>query len=222
MAQNWFVPKPFSMVEGKRPAIFKAFDDLQLQIKDGFDAVAGSATAAIFGIEGSVDLYSELPDPDTLYEKTIFIVRQSTGAPDGNGLYWVKESGGVKQWEFLDSLSLQDATEVPYDNTVSGIPSTTVQEAIDWAIAHGGGGGDSSVRIYTYSITTVDVGRKYMILPSRPSTEGEVMFFVQGGPSQINGLDFSVNVSDNRLFWGGLALDDVIEEGDNVTVFYKE
>jgi len=222
MAQNWFIVRPTELVEGKRPAIFEALDDMKLQIKNAFDAVADSSTAAIFGIEGSVELYADLPDPESLYEKTIFIVRNSAGAPDGNGLYWVKVVGGIKQWEFLDALNLQDASEVPYDNTVSGIPAVNVQEAIDWVIAHGGGGGDSSVRIFTHTITEVDIARQYIILPSKPIAEGDVMLFVQGGPGQINGLDFSVNVADNRLLWNGLSLDGVLEDGDNVTVFYKE
>ena len=141
MSQSWFTLQPFKMIEGKRPALFEAFDDLQLRIKHGFDYTSDAVVAAVFGISGVVDFYDDLPDPSWLEPKTIYIVRQNVGSPSGNGLYWVQESGGAHVWEFLDALNVQDAHEVPYDNTVSGIPETDVQGAIDWLKDNGGGGG---------------------------------------------------------------------------------
>lgn len=52
-----------------------------------------------------------------------------TGKP--NGLYRVELVDTTKTWVFFDALSLQDATEVPFNNTTSGLTSTDVKGAID-------------------------------------------------------------------------------------------
>ena len=75
-------------------------------------ALQSEVTAASHGIKGAVDAYGDLPDATALALGTIFIVREGTGAPDGNGLYWVQ--GTPKAWVYLDALNLQDAAEVPY------------------------------------------------------------------------------------------------------------
>lgn len=92
------------------------------------NAVASMAdiVAAAFGISGAVDTYNDLPDPTGIYDNVIYIVRYDViGHP--NGLY--KVVAGV--WSFLDGLNLQDASEVPYDNSTSGLLATDVQDAID-------------------------------------------------------------------------------------------
>ncbi len=77
-------------------------------------ALQSEVTAASHGIKGAVDAFGDLPDPQTLALGTIFIVRQDTGAPDGNGLYWVQ--GSPKAWVYFDALNMQDAEEVPYSD----------------------------------------------------------------------------------------------------------
>jgi hypothetical protein len=89
-----------------------------------------------YGISGAVDTYTELPDPATLPANTLYIVRQDTGAPGGNGLYRVE--GDPAAWVFLDSLNLQKADEVPFDNAASGLAGTTVQAAIDEIVGAAG------------------------------------------------------------------------------------
>lgn len=220
MSQNWFTIRPFEMIEGRRPAIFEAFDDFQIRVKDAFDDASDAIVAAMFGISGAVDTYAELPDPTTLDVKTIYIVRQNTGAPSGNGLYWVQESGGTHVWSFLDALNLQDASEVDYDNTTSGIPETNVQGAIDWLKAHGGGGG-TSYQTYLYTLTATDIANKYFTLPALPATEDSVVVLVKEAPNQYNGTDYAVHVPTGRIMWNGLALDGVLTTGDIVTVIYQ-
>jgi len=92
-------------------------------------ALTTEIAAGAVGISGAVDTYAELPDPSTLPANTLYIVRQDSGAPGGNGLYRVE--GDPAGWVFLDSLNLQNADEVPYSNASSGLSATTVQAAID-------------------------------------------------------------------------------------------
>jgi hypothetical protein len=98
-------------------------------------ALASEVAAAGYGISGAVDTYAELPDPATLPANTLYIVRQDTGAPNGNGLYRIE--GDPAAWVFLDALNLQKAAEVPYDNAASGLTGTTVQAAVDEIAAQG-------------------------------------------------------------------------------------
>ena len=86
---------------------------------------------ATYGIHGAVDRYADLPDAARLDLNTTFIVRLDENAPNGAGLYWVRLSGSVRVWEFLDALSLQRADEVPYDNRSSGLQASNVQTALD-------------------------------------------------------------------------------------------
>jgi len=101
-------------------------------------ALQSEVTAASHGITGVVDAFTDLPDAQTLPLGTIFIVRQDTGAPDGNGLYWIQ--GTPKAWVYFDGLNLQAASEVPYadqsdDGTGAsawdGTPPVNMGEAMD-------------------------------------------------------------------------------------------
>lgn len=94
-------------------------------------AKTSEVSAAATGIQGAVDTYAELPDPTTLGLGILYIVRQDAGAPSGDGLYRVEDSGGTNVWVFLDKLNLQDAGEVPYSNATSGLTATDVQAALD-------------------------------------------------------------------------------------------
>jgi hypothetical protein len=219
MAQTWFTLIPFEMIEGRRPAIFEAFDSLQLRIKNAFDDTSDAVTAAIFGIDGAVDTYAELPDPATLEVKTIYIVRQKAGAPSGNGLYWVRLALGVHVWEFLDALNMQDADEVPYDNSVSAIPAMDVQGAIDWLKDNGGG---SPYIIYTKTLDAADILNKWFVLPSTPATLTDNLVIVKGAPGVTTGIDYSMDLVNDRLIWTGLGFDGIVEAGDVVTVMYME
>jgi len=98
-------------------------------------ALTSELAAGAVGISGAVDTYAELPDPSTLTANTLYIVRQDSGAPNGNGLYRVE--GDPAAWVFLDSLNLQNADEVPYDHGASGLAGSTVQAAIDEIAAQG-------------------------------------------------------------------------------------
>lgn len=115
------------------------WDDLSDRVADPAGrvlALLSEVSAAAHGIDGAVDTYAELPDPSTLPVKTIYIVRQDTGAPNGNGLYWTQAGA----WVYLDALNLQVAAEVAYadgsDNGSggsgwAGTPPANVKEALD-------------------------------------------------------------------------------------------
>lgn len=101
-------------------------------------ALLSEISAAAHGIEGAVDAYADLPDPTTLELGAIYIVREDTGAPNGNGLYRVE--GDPKTWVYLDGLNLQVAGEVPYSDASdngsgasawNGTAPANVAEAID-------------------------------------------------------------------------------------------
>ena len=101
-------------------------------------ALLSEISAAAHGIDGAVDTYADLPSASTLALGTIYIVRQDSGAPGGNGLYWVQ--GDPQTWVYLDGLNLQVATEVPYSDASdngsgasawSGTAPANVGEALD-------------------------------------------------------------------------------------------
>lgn len=134
--QTWYNPNPIVFRDGdKRDAIHNAFDERDNVLRGSFQGVQDDLDAAIvsasYGIQGAVNTYGDLPDPTTLEERTIYVVRQNAGAPSGDGLYWVQDLGAGNVWAFLDKLNLQDASEVPYDNAASGLAATDVQGAID-------------------------------------------------------------------------------------------
>ena len=222
MSQTWFTIQPFEMIEGRRPALFEAFDNLELRIKNAFDDTATAVSAAVFGIDGAVDYYADLPDPASLDIKTIYIVRQKSGSPSGNGLYWVQEVAGTHVWSYLDGLNLQDADEVPYDGTTSGIPEDNVQGAIDWLQAHGGGGGGSSYRTFQKTIDATNIANKSIILPTTPATEADTVVLVREAPNMAHAIDYAVHLGSKSVLWNGLGLDGVISVGDVVTIVYKE
>lgn len=103
---------------------------------------------ATFGIHGAVDQFSDLPDPSRFDLQTTFIVRQDTGAPHGAGLYRVQLQDGAYFWDFFDSLSMQRADEVPYDNQASGLAAENLQQAVDLLAAGGNTENGSSSPAY--------------------------------------------------------------------------
>jgi hypothetical protein len=108
-------------------ALVAEFETERDRIQAAFDLVSAAVTAASYGIAGVVDNYGDLPAASGLAANTIYIVRNDAGAPSGNGLYWV-QSGA---WAFLDALNVQNASEVSYDNSTSGLAATDTQAAVD-------------------------------------------------------------------------------------------
>ncbi len=94
-------------------------------------ARTSEVSAAATGIQGAVDTYAELADPTTLGLGVLYIVRQDTGAPSGDGVYRVEDNAGTNVWAFLDKLNLQDASEVSFSNAASGLTASDVQAALD-------------------------------------------------------------------------------------------
>lgn len=69
-----------------------------------------------------------------------------------------------------------------------------------------------------FTLSAGDITAGYITLASSPATAGDTVLMVQNAPSQFYGTDFSV--TGNQLSWSGLALDGVLEAGDNLTVMY--
>jgi hypothetical protein len=82
----------------------------------------------------------------------------------------------------------------------------------------GGGGGGADVDVEYRIISAGEATAKSLTLAAAPADSAEVVFGVEGGGVQILGLDF--NVSGSTLTWNGLALDGIINAGDQVYILY--
>ena len=70
----------------------------------------------------------------------------------------------------------------------------------------------SGFRSYTITLTQQNIDNKYVELPYTPVLPNEVLVTPVGGLSQVNGVDYEV--SGNILSWGGLGLDNFLEDTD--------
>jgi hypothetical protein len=70
-----------------------------------------------------------------------------------------------------------------------------------------------------YTLSGTDITNKYITLSTSPTTANKTRFYVEGGPEQIYGIDFTV--SGNELSWNGLTLDGILESGDRVVVTFN-
>jgi len=48
--------------------------------------------------------------------------------------------------------------------------------------------------------------------------KGEVVMTLPNGTTQIKGSDFDVD--GNRVYWGGLALETILDEGDKLVILF--
>lgn len=48
--------------------------------------------------------------------------------------------------------------------------------------------------------------------------KGEVVMTLPNGTTQIQGSDFAVD--GNRVYWGGLALETILDEGDKLVILF--
>jgi hypothetical protein len=74
------------------------------------------------------------------------------------------------------------------------------------------------IRTEKVTLSGTDITNKYITLSATPLTPALARFIVIGGIEQQYGLDFSV--SGNQLTWASLALDGVLETGDNIIAIY--
>jgi hypothetical protein len=58
-----------------------------------------------------------------------------------------------------------------------------------------------------------------VFLENIPTSPELVVFDIPSGTVQIKGFDFDVD--GNRIYWSGLALETVLEQGDNILIIYS-
>jgi len=115
-------------------------------VEAAMDTLGGIVSGAGV-IQGAVDTFALLPNPVSLKDGTIYIVRLDTPGHD-NGFYVVQSAA----WNFFDALNFQDSDEVPNKSIIPGADVTsalnhlggyfmsdfaTPQDAIDAAVAAG-------------------------------------------------------------------------------------
>lgn len=83
-----------------------------------------------------------------------------------------------------------------------------------------GGSPPPSSGYYTqiFVLDALQVAAKSVTLSLAPTTPTSTLFMVRGGPSQGYSLDFTV--SGNTVSWNGLALDGILEIGDQITIVH--
>jgi hypothetical protein len=110
-------------------------------------------------------------------------------------------------------LSLNKAAEIKYDNTTSGLSATDVQAAIDEVVAE-----EAAPEVEYRTITAPEAAAKQLTLATTPIDSAKVILAVSGGGSQMLGPDFTV--SGTTLSWNGLALDGILNSGDQIYITY--
>lgn len=68
-------------------------------------------------------------------------------------------------------------------------------------------------------VSSDNVSSKSFNLSHAPSNPESSFMLVDGGPPQIHGIDFEI--VGQTLYWNGLGLEDLMDEGDEVFVFYQ-
>ena len=69
-----------------------------------------------------------------------------------------------------------------------------------------------------FTLTQTNIDDKQIILAQNPSNPNCVRFLPVGGIEQINGIDFEV--VNNVVQWDGLGLDNFLEIGDIILIYY--
>jgi hypothetical protein len=82
-----------------------------------------------------------------------------------------------------------------------------------------GGGGGNPLEVELRTISAPEDAAKQLTLTSTPLDGAKVILAIQGAPSQINGLDFSV--TGTTLSWSGLGLDGILAAGDEIYIQYS-
>lgn len=99
--------------------------------------------------------------------------------------------------------------------------TTTVYYPADTSIIYpssGGGGGADTHVVESRVITAPEASAQQITLTDLPIAASQVIFMVQGAPTQVYSDDYTV--SGNVLSWAGLGLDSLIAAGDTVIVLY--
>ena len=86
-----------------------------------------------------------------------------------------------------------------------------------WVVTGGGGGGGGFVERFT--LDAGDLAAKNVTLGTSPTDPGSIQFVVIGGPDQNKDVDFSL--SGTTVSWNGLALDGILEIGDQLIISYS-
>lgn len=74
------------------------------------------------------------------------------------------------------------------------------------------------LRTEKITLSGTNITNKFVTLAETPLTPALTRLIVIGGIEQQYGIDFSV--SGNQLSWAILALDGVLETGDNIVIIY--
>ena len=82
-----------------------------------------------------------------------------------------------------------------------------------------GGGSGNYFPEAVRAITAGELAAKQITLAGTPTDANKTRLFIQGGPTQVYGDDFTV--SGNVLTWNGLGLDGIIEENDKIFITYN-
>lgn len=120
----------------------------------------------------------------------------------------------------------QNAEQVPLDGSALGISATNVQEAIEYLIENGTGGGGSTVvttsgpmRIEQITLSEAQATACQVVLGLYPSDPSHVALDIVGGITQLNGVDFTV--TGKTLSWSLSELNGLLATGDIIRVIYS-
>lgn len=78
-------------------------------------------------------------------------------------------------------------------------------------------------KVETFELDATDISNKYVDLESNPRFVTAVGVYIRHAPNQLYGVDYVITTDgedDKRLSWDGLALEGVLEAGDQLTAVY--
>jgi len=78
-------------------------------------------------------------------------------------------------------------------------------------------------KVETFELDATDITNKYIDLESNPRFVTAVGVYIRHAPNQLYGVDYVITsdgTDDKRLSWDGLALEGVLEAGDQLTAVY--
>lgn len=70
------------------------------------------------------------------------------------------------------------------------------------------------------SLTSTEALNNKLILSEEADGDNMVLMLISGAPTQSRGIDYEYYPEDNSISWGGLGLENFLEEDERIEIIY--
>jgi len=129
--------------------------------------------------------------------------------------------------------SLQDLLNAFADHAsddaihVTGLESAQLSSAYQHSITH-----HFDLGVEYFTLTATDISNKHVLLSGLPASRSVahddqgnnlIMLLCEAAPFLMRSIDYCQNdINPQMIEWGSLMLEDILQEGDNIVIFYEK